>query len=97
MSKNAEYVTNMNKMMTRWDKEVDLLARRAGNGSVDAGVAYEEGVKELRACRDDAQKAFQEIRFASESEGLQLKEGMQAAWVRMQDTLERITAGLTKK
>lgn len=97
MGKNAEFVTNMSQMMTRWDKEVDLLARRAGNGSVDAGVAYQEGVKELRACRDDAQKAFQEIRFASESEGLQLKAGMQAAWAKMQSTLEKVTAGLTKK
>ena len=97
MGENAEFVTNMSKMMTRWDKEVDLLARRAGNGSLDAGAAYQEGVKELRACRDDAQKAFQEIRFASESEGLELREGMQAAWVKMQGTLERITAGLAKK
>jgi len=97
MGKNAEFVTNMDKMMTRWDKEVDLLARRAGNGNVDAGAAYEEGVKELRACRDDAQKMFQEIRFASESEGLQLKGGMQAAWVKMQTTLEKVTAGLVKK
>ena len=97
MGKNAEYVTNMNRMMTRWEKEVDLLARRAGNGSVDAGVAYQEGVKELRSCRDDAQKAFQEIRFASESEALKLKEGMQAAWAKMQSTLERVTADLTKK
>lgn len=97
MGKNAEYVTNMSKMMTRWDKEVDLLARRAGNGGLEAGAAYEEGVKELRACRDIAQKAFQEIRFASESQGLQLKAGMQAAWVEMQATLEKVTNGLVKK
>jgi hypothetical protein len=97
MGKNAEFVTNMDKMMTRWDKEVEALARRAGNGSLETGAAYEEGVKELRACRDDAQKEFQVIRFASESEGLQLKAGMQAAWVRMQSTLEKVTAGLVKK
>ena len=97
MGKNAEFVTNMEKMMTRWDKEVDLLARRAGNGSSKAGAAYEQCVKDLRACRDDAQKTFQEIRFASESEGQQLKAGMQAAWVKMQSTLESVTAGLNKK
>jgi hypothetical protein len=97
MSKHTEFVTNMDKMMVRWDKEVDLLARRAGNGASDAGEAYREGVKELRACRDDAQKAFQEIRFAGEQEGQRLKAGMQAAWVRMQSTLEKVTAGLARK
>ena len=97
MGKNAEFVTNMDKMMVRWDKEVDLLARRVGNGGLESGAAYEKGVKELRACREIAQKAFQEIRFASESEGLELKAGMQAAWVTMQSTLERVTQELVKK
>ena len=97
MGKNAEFVTNMDKMMTRWDKEVDLLARRAGNGASESGDAYQQGVKDLRACREVAQKAFQEIRFASESEGAQLKAGMQAAWVTMQSTLEKVTADLVKK
>ena len=97
MGKNADFVTNMDKMMTRWDKEVDLLARRAGNGGLEVGEAYAEGVKELRACRDKAQKVFQEIRFASESEGLELKAGMQEAWVGMQSTLEKVTAGLVRK
>ena len=97
MSKHAEFVTNMDKMMARWDKEVDLLARRAGNGASEAGDAYREGVKELRACRDDAQKAFQEIRFAGEHQGAILKAGMQSAWVRMQSALEKVTADLAKK
>ena len=73
MSKHAEFVTNMDKMMVRWDKEVAALAHRAGNGASEAGEAYQDGVKELRACRDDAQKAFQEIRFAGEQEGQRLK------------------------
>ena len=97
MSKHAAFVTNMDKMMVRWDKEVDTLARRVGNGAGEAGEAYQEGVKELRACRDDAQKAFQEIRFASENEGALLKAGMQAAWVRMQTALEKVNATLVKK
>jgi hypothetical protein len=97
MSKHAEFVTNMDKMMVRWDKEVDALARLAGNGASEAGEAYHAGVKELRACRDDAQKAFQEIRFAGEHEGAVLKAGMQAAWLKMQATLERVSATLVRK
>jgi hypothetical protein len=97
MGKNAEFVTNMDKMLVRWDKEVDLLARSAGNGAVEGGAAYAEGVKELREAREAAQKAFQEIRFAGESQGLLLKDGMQAAWVRMQSTLERVKDAVQKK
>ena len=97
MGKNAEFVTNMDRMMIRWDKEVDALARRVGNGGAHAAGAYEESKAELRACRDEAQKAFQEIRFASESEGLELKAGMQAAWVRMQSALEKVNERLAKK
>ena len=97
MSKHAAFVTSMDKMMVRWDKEVDALARRTGNGANETGDAYQECVKELRACRDDAQKMFQEIRFAGEHEGAQLKDGMQAAWVKMQATLEKVNATLLKK
>ncbi len=97
MGKNADFVSNMDKMMTRWDREVDQLARTAAMGAGGADAAYQDGVKELRTCREAAQKAFQEIRFASESEGLQLKEGMQAAWLAMQGTLEKVSAGLAKK
>jgi hypothetical protein len=96
VGKNAEFVTNMDKMMTRWDKEVDLLARAAGIGGAAAQAAYADGSNELRESREAAQKAFQEIRFAGESQGLVLKDGMQAAWVRMQSTLERVSAAIKK-
>lgn len=97
MGKNAEFVTNMDRMMQRWDKGVDALARLAGNGGMRAGLEYEEGVKELKASREAAQRLFQEIRFASEAEGLELKVAMQAAWVRMQGTLEKLTKELSHK
>ena len=96
MGKNADFVTRMDKQLARWDKEVDALARVAGNGAAVVGVAYHEGVKELRAARDAAQVAFQQIRFASEAEGVELKAGMQAAWVRMQSTLEKVSATIVR-
>ena len=48
MGKNAEFVVRMDKQLTRWDKEVDALARRAGNGGFEGAAAYEDGVKQLR-------------------------------------------------
>ena len=96
MGKNADFVTRMDMQLTRWDKEVDALARLAGNGGAVVGEAYHEGVKELREVRDAAHAAFQQIRFASEAEGLELKAGMQAAWVKMQSTLEKVSATVVR-
>ena len=97
MGKNAEFVIRMDKQLMRWDKEVDALARLAGKGGGDAGAAYHEGMKQLRVVRDAAQVTFQQIRFASEAEGLDQKAGMQAAWVRMQSALEELTATVSRK
>lgn len=97
MGRNAEFVTRMDKQMTRWDKEVDNLARLAGNGHAEVGDAYDEGVRELRALREAAQATFQQIRFASEAEGHELKAGMQAAWMKMQGALERVSATVARR
>ena len=97
MGKNAEFVIRMDKQLTRWDKEVDALARLAGKGAGQVGAAYQEDLKELKAARDAAQVTFQQIRFASEAEGVDLKAGMQAAWVRMQSALEELTATVSRK
>ena len=96
MGKNADFVTRMDMQLTRWDKEVDALARLAGNGGAVVGEAYHDGVKELREVRDAAQATFQQIRFASEAESLELKAGMQAAWVKMQSTLEKVSATIVR-
>ena len=74
----------------------DALGRKSGNGAAHVGAAYDAGLKELREARDAARVAFQEIRFASEAEGLELKPAMQAAWMRMQSALEEVNAALAR-
>ena len=96
MGKNAQFVTQMDRQITGWDKEVDALGRKSGNGAAHVGAAYDAGLKELREARDAARVAFQEIRFASEAEGLELKPAMQAAWMRMQSALEEVNAALAR-
>lgn len=96
MSKNAEFVTRMEKQMTRWDKEVGALAKLGDKANARAHAAYLAGVKELQASREAAQKTFQEVRFASEETGVKLRAGMQGAWETMQKLLEKTTANLKK-
>ena len=96
MSKNSEFVTRMEKQMTRWDKEVEALAKLGAMAKANAQARYLEGVKDLQASRDAAHKTFQEMRFASEETGTQLRAGMQDAWVTMQETLEKVATDLKK-
>jgi hypothetical protein len=96
VSRNSEFVTRMEKQMTRWDKEVEALVKLGAMAKENAQARYLEGVKDLHASRDAAQKTFQEMRFASEETGAQLRAGMQDAWVAMQAALEKVTTDLKK-
>ena len=94
MSKNSEFVTRMEKQMIRWDKEVAELAAVGAMLKANAQARYLQGVKDLEASREAAQKSFQEVRFAGEESGVQLRAVMQDAWVKMQATLEKVTTNL---
>jgi hypothetical protein len=96
MGKNAEFVVRMEKQMTRWDREVEALARQGGQATDNAKVAFLSAQMEMRAARDSAEKTFQEARFASDESGARLRAGMQEAWVKMQETLAKATAELKK-
>jgi hypothetical protein len=84
----------MEKQMARWDKEVQALAAVGAMLKANAQARYLEGVGDLQASRAAAEKSFQEVRFASEETGVQLRAGMQDAWVNMQATLEKVTSDL---
>jgi len=94
MGTNSEYVTLMQSQLKKWDNEVDALSAMGKTASMEARSAYQEGMKELRASRDEAQRTFQQIRLATEAAGEQMQAGMTVAWVTMQKALEKVSAEL---
>jgi len=94
MSKNTDYVTEMQARMKKWDADVTALSTEAG---AKARESYDEKVKELRATREEAQKTFARIQAASESAGAQMHAGMEAAWDTMQKALTKASAELRPK
>ncbi len=91
MGVNSEYVARMKTQLQRWDAEVDALAARGERAQADARDLVQEQVKELRARRDVAQKAYQEMRAAGEAAGAHLKVGMESAWKAMQKALGKVS------
>ena len=93
MSRNTDYVNEMQARMRKWDADVSALSAEAG---AKAKESYDESVKELRDSRDAAEKTFARVQAASESAGAQLHAGMEAAWDTMQAALKKVSADLKK-
>ena len=53
--------------LKKWDADVDALAAEGKKANAEAGAAYDERIKDLRASRDAAQRTFLEICQATES------------------------------
>jgi hypothetical protein len=96
MSINDEYVARMETQLRQWDDGVDALSNESEGASADARASYHGGIRELRACREVAQRTFQELRVASESVGAQLQVAMQSAWESMQAAFERVSSEFRK-
>ena len=96
MSTKSEFVATMEAQLKKWDADVDALAAKGEKVSADARAAYYARIKDLRASREVAQKAFQEILAASESARAQLQAGMEATWEAMQKALGKMSLDLGK-
>jgi hypothetical protein len=96
MTKHSEFVVRMEKQMTRWDKEVAELAALGNKTTDDMKVSFLSAMMAMRAARENAEKTFQEARFAGEANGDRMRAVMQDAWVTMQQELAKANAGLKK-
>jgi hypothetical protein len=96
MDKSEKYVARMEEHLKRWDAEVDKLAAAGEAKGVEARVAYQDCIKDLRAGRDEAHRTFGEMRVATQEAGRQLQSKMRVAWHTMESALEKATADLRK-
>jgi len=94
MSRNSEYVADMQARMKQFDKDVDALSAEAG---AKARAAYDEQVKLVRASRNAAHEQLLQLQAASETAGAAMHAGMTTAWETMQAALERVSADLKRK
>jgi len=93
MSTNADYVAKMKSQLKKWDADFDALVAQ---GDKATAAAYNEGITALRARRDAAQKAIEEIRFAGEMSGSKMQAGMEKTWEAMREALAKASSHLRK-
>ena len=93
MSKNTDYVSDMQARMRQFDKDVDALNAGAG---ASGRAAYTAQLRHLRESRDAGQRTFLLLQVASESADARMHAGMQAAWHTMQASLKKISTELRK-
>jgi hypothetical protein len=91
MGVNADYIARMKMQLKRWDDEVDVFAARCETADAEVREIALESIKDLRARRDIAQKAFQEMRAAGEGGGGYLKLQLESAWTAMQKALGKVS------
>ena len=92
MGVNSDYIARMKAQLKQWDVDLEALGARSEAVGGEARAASLERMKDLRASRDAAHKAFQQMRAAGEAAGAQMKAGMEAAWTSMQKGLQRAMA-----
>ena len=95
MGANADYIARMKAQLRQWDAELEALVARGETAGGEARAASLERINDLRASRDAAQKAFQQMRAAGEAAGSPMKAAMEAAWTSMQKGLQRAAASLS--
>jgi len=96
MGMNAEYVARMKSQLKKWDADFDALVAHGDKAGAEARTAYHEGIAALRAKRDAAQKAVEEIRFAGETAGSKMQAGMEETWEAMRKALAKASSDLKK-
>lgn len=96
MDTNAGYVAKMEQQLKKWDTDFDALAAAGEKAGTEARANYNKYVKDLRANRDAASKAFKEMQAASQAAGEQAKSKMEGAWETMQKSFAKATADLKK-
>ena len=94
MGINSDYIARMKAQLKQWDADLDALGARSELASIEARAVSRERIKDLRASRDEAQKAFQQMRASGEAAGAQMKAGMEAAWKSMQKALQKASSSL---
>lgn len=90
MGAKADYIAKMKEQLKQWDAEADALAAQADHATAFAREVYEDGIRELRASRAAAQKAFQQMRAAGEAAGAPLQAAMESAWKDMQRAMHKV-------
>lgn len=88
MSDRDAYVQKMKAKLDEWNAEIDRLAAKASQAQADARLKYNEEIDNLKKQREEADRRMRELQSSSEEAWNSVREGMEAAWDRMNNALK---------
>lgn len=87
MSRRDEFVEQMKARLDEWNAEIEALAARARQASVEAQARYHDDIERLKRRRDETQRRLEELQYASEAAWDALQQGLDDAWELMRKAL----------
>lgn len=96
MGMTSEYKEMMEIQLKKWDEDFDALAAEGKKASGDVRSAYYDRIAELRAGRNEAQKAFMRFGATTEAAGAKMYTEMGSAWESMRLALEKAFSDLRR-
>lgn len=83
MSTKQSYIEKVQARLNKWDAEIEKLKAQAANASGDALFTCQEQIDELKERQAEAQTRLDNMRDSGDDAWEDLKEGVEAAWGRL--------------
>jgi uncharacterized coiled-coil DUF342 family protein len=88
MSSRDEYIRKMQSKLEEWNAEIDTLTVKAGEVTADLKKEYNEHIDTLKAKQAVARQKIEELQQAGESAWVDLKSGIELAWISMGEAID---------
>jgi len=89
MSKREEYVDKLKHKLDEWNHDIDKLEEKSEHLKADARVAYEKELSLLKEQRETVRARAQELFHSSEEAWEELKVGVEDAWHKFTDAIDK--------
>jgi SMC interacting uncharacterized protein involved in chromosome segregation len=80
MKNREEYIDKMTAQLKEWSRKIDELEFRARAAKADAGITYENRIKDMKTKREAVAKRLQELKGAGNEAWEAMTAGVEAAW-----------------
>jgi uncharacterized coiled-coil DUF342 family protein len=80
MDSREAYQEKMDAQIRQWDAQIAKLRARADEAKAQAKIEYLEQIEEIRNKRESAGRKLDELKKASDSAWVDVKNGLEKAW-----------------
>ena len=97
MSDRQHYVDKMKLKLDNYSSDIDALEIQAKTASLDVKEKYHKKISNLKQHRDEGKLKLEELLSSSDNKWLDLKNGFESLWEKMDHSISSAKEKLTKK